>query len=345
MRLTLHALRRMLGTALVLTLAGTTPVALAADEKGQMNADDEKPDLILYAEADPIHTLWALTATGRVTVDGRTASLTDEAKHGSRIVVDAQSSARAEIKGVGRVTIAPRSEVVIDLIDDTIVASMSQGSMKVEVSPRFNSYVETPDSRIVSQPGKLASFRVKADPLAGTTVERALGDVEVLAVADVDGWDIDTIDEDDDYHIDAKEKRTIRIRVENNGSAVPNQAVTFVVATALDGASGGFTDGVQRITTTTDGDGVAEVEFVAGAAGGRINLEAFVPGTDAHKTLYLIIDAKEKTFWNPATTSLYVALGAGAVAGTILAIKNRGRDSNDPVITPQPPVVSVGKQR
>jgi hypothetical protein len=230
------------------------------------------------------------------------------------------------------------------MIDDTVVAHMAQGSMRVEVAPRYTSYVETHDSRVISRPGSLVSYRVKADPLSGTSVERAMGDVDVLAVADDDGWDIDTIDEDNDYHVDARKTRNIKIRVENNGSPVPNQAVTFAITQALNGASGGFTDNVQRITTTTDGDGTAEVELAVGAAQGTLHLEAFVPGTDAHKVMYIYVDAKEKTFWNPATTSLYVALGAGAVAGTVLAIKNRGRgDDNIPRVTPQPPVVT-GKQ-
>lgn len=345
MRLTVNALKRLLGTGLVLSLVSSAPVAFASDEKGQDRQDSDKPDVILYGEADPVQTLWAMTTTGDVRIDGRLARVADSAAHGSRISVGTASTARAEIKGVGRLTIAPRSEVVVDLIDDTIVAQISSGSMRVEAAPRVGTYVETPDSRVVSHPGTLASFRVKADPHSGTSLDRMFGDVELLAVADRDGWDIDTIDEDDDYHVDVRESRRIRIRVENNGSAVPNQAVTFAITSALDGASGSFTDGVQRITTTTDLDGVAEVEFWSGAAGGTIHVEAFVPGTEAHKTLYLFIDAKEPTFWNPATTALYAALGAGAIAGTIIVVKNKGGGRrNNPIITPLPPVVGAAKQ-
>jgi hypothetical protein len=38
--------------------------------------------------------------------------------------------------------------------------------------------------------------------------------------------------------------------------------------------------------------------------------------------------------------SIYTALAVGAIVGTTLAIQNRGRDDNTPVITPAPPVVN-----
>ncbi len=341
MRLNVNALKRCLGTGLVLSLLAPASLALAANDGGRQKPTNDKPDLTLHGTAV---SGWLLSTTGRVQVDGRSALGTDRIELGSRIVVDAQSAARAEIKDVGRIQIAPRSEVILDMVDDTIVAKMLHGAMRVEAAAAFSTYVETPDTRVISHPGVFASYRVKADPIAGTSVEKGLGDVQVLAVADDSrkGWDIDVPDGDNDFHMEARDTETLRIKVKNGGDGAANQPVIFSITTALDGATGQFTEGVQRITTTTDNDGVATVEFEAGAAGGAVYVEAFVPGTDAHETLHVYIDVKEKTFWNTATTTLYVALGAGAVAGTVLAVKNRGRSDRTPTIGP--PVVGVGKQ-
>jgi hypothetical protein len=230
---------------------------------------------------------------------------------------------------------------VLDMVDDTIVARMIQGSMRVEVAARYGTYVETADSKIISYPGVYAAYRVKADPLTGTSVEKSVGDVEVLALADHSGpgWDIDVPDGDNDFHMKARNTETLRVKVKNGGNAVPNQPVIFSITTALDGATGAFTEGVQRITTTTDNDGVATVDFASGASSGQVYVEAFVPGTEAHETLHVYIEAKEKTFWNPGTTALYAALGAGAIAGTIIAIKNRHEDNRQPGIIVTPPAV------
>lgn len=338
MRLNVDALKRLLGTGLVLALLTPASLALASDQKGRSGAD-EKPDITLQGET---YSSWQLTAAGDVLVDGHLATAQDRLQQGSRIVVPSKAMARAEIKDVGRVSIAPRSELILDMVDNTIVAKMLQGSIRVEAAAPFGTYVETPDTRIVSYPGVFASYRVKSDPTEGTSVDKNLGDVEILAAVDKDsnGWDIDIPDGDDDFHMMARKTETLRVKVKNGGSSMPNQPVVFAITTALDGATGQFTEGVQRITTTTDNDGVATVDFESGASSGTVYVEAFVPGTDAHETLHVYIDAKEKTFWNPATTSLYVALGAGAVAGTILAIKNRGRNDTNPNIIVNPPVVA-----
>ena len=341
MRFTVDALKRWLGTALVLAIAGTAPAALAADANGaaQGTPSGDRPDVTLHGEA--YSSTWDLTTTGLVVVDGRSALTQDHVQNGSRIVVDSRGMARAEIKNVGRITIAPRSEVILDMVDDTIVARMLEGSMKVEASAAVSTYVETPDTKIVSYPGTFASYRVKADPLAGTSLVKGVGDVSIYATADdsPNGLDIDVPDGDNDFHMKARHTESLRVKVKNSGSPVANQPVIFAITTALDGATGQFTEGVQRITTTTDNDGVASVDFESGAATGAVYVEAFIPGTDAHETLHVYIQAKEKTFWNPGTITLYTALAAGCVAGGILAVANSGDDNKSPNIIVQPPVV------
>jgi hypothetical protein len=341
MRLTVNALKRWMGAGVVLSLLVPSTAALAAESGGSQNRSDEKPDITLHGDAA---SGWTLTSAGNVLVDGRIAGTSTRLENGSRIVVDARSMARAEIADVGRIQIAPRSEVVLDMIDDTIVAKMLQGSMRVEVAARYGTYVETPGTTVVSHPGAYAAYRVKADPLAGTTVEKGLGDVEILAAADDSpkGWDIDVPDGDNDFHMMARKSETLKVKVKNGGGGVANQPVVFAITTALEGATGQFTEGVQRITTTTDNDGFATAEFQSGAGSGQVYVEAFVPGTDAHETLHVYIEAKEKTFWNPTTTTIYAAIGAGIVAGTVLAIRNRGRNENTVGIVVNPPV--VGKQ-
>jgi hypothetical protein len=341
MRLNVNALKQCLGTGLVLSLLAPAPLALASDKGGQSATPDEKPDITLHGDTT---SGWSLATSGRVLVDDRYASVAGRLENGSRIVVESQSMAKAEIPDVGRIQIAPHSEVILDMVDDTIVAKMVQGSMRIEAAAAYGTYVETPDTKIVSYPGVYASYRVKADPLAGTSVEKGLGDVQILAAADDSrkGWDIDVPDGDNDFHVKARHTQTLRVKVKNAGDSVANQPVVFAITTALDGASGQFTEGVQRITTTTDNDGVATVDLETGASSGAVYVEAFVPGTDAHETLHVYVMAKEETFWNPTTTTLYVALGAGAIAGTILAVKNRGRQENNPGIIVNPP--TVGKQ-
>lgn len=335
MRLKWNALKRWLGTAMVVTLVASTP-AFAMARSTDSTADDQKPDITLYAQ----EYMWDLSTHGKVLVDGHFARIADRIPCGTKIFVDSQSNAKAEIRGVGRVTLAPRSEVVLDMVDNTLVARMIEGSMRLEVGARYSSYVETPDSKIVSYQGTFASYRVKADPLEGTTVDKSFGDVEILATtdSDKDGWDVDV---EDEVHMKARDTETLKVKVKNSGSPVSNQPVVFAITTAMDGATGEFTEGVQRITTTTDNDGEARVQFKSGAATGQVYVEAFIPGTDARDTSHIHILAKEKTFWNAKTKALYIALGAGAVAGAIVAVENTiGNDDRNPVITPGPPTVS-----
>ncbi len=342
MTFTLDALKRWLGTGLVLTLVATAPAALASDTKGTIQGapGTERPDVTLHGEA--YSSMWDLSTSGLVLVDGRSALMKDRFHSGSRIVVDSHGMARAEIKDVGRISISPRSEVILDMVDDTIVARMLQGSMKIEASAAVSTYVETPDTKIVSYPGTFVTYRVKADPLAGTSLVKSLGDVAILASADDSraGLDIDVPDGDNDFHMKARNSETLKVKVKNSGSPVANQPVIFAITTALDGATGQFTEGVQRITTTTDNDGIASVDFESGASSGAVYVEAFIPGTDAHETLHVYIRAKEKTFWNPGTITLYTALAAGCVAGGVLAVVNSGDDHTPTNIVVQPPVVT-----
>src|SRR5690349_21537405 len=135
MRLNVNALKRCLGTGLVLSLLAPAPLVLASDNGGQRPAPDDKPDITLHGETT---SGWSLSTSGRVLVDGRYASVADRLENGSRIVVGSQSMAKAEIKDVGRIQIAPHSEVVLDMVDDTIVAKMIQGSMKIEAAAPYS---------------------------------------------------------------------------------------------------------------------------------------------------------------------------------------------------------------
>lgn len=327
MLFSVDALKRGL-VAGVAGLLALTNSAFAAS--GDVGGKDEKPDITIYGTE---YTGWDLSTSGKVTVDGRLVPAIDRLANGSHIFVDEKSTAKAEIKGVGRISIAPRSELVLDVVDDTVVARMLSGNMRVEVGARFGAYIETPDTAVVAHRGSYASFRVAADPL-GTRVERDFGDVETIALNLDDDWEIDAV-EDDDLRVRARKKETIRVKVKRDDSPVSNQPVTFAITQAIDGATGGFDEGTQRVTVTTDSDGVASVEFSAGAGEGTIWVEASIPGTEAHETLHVYVDAPEKTVWNKYTTALYVAMGAGAVAGAVLAVKNAGDD------VPPPPVVIV----
>jgi len=123
-----------MGAGLVLSLLLPASSVLAANGETQRKAD-EKPDIVLHGEAT---SAWSLATSGSVLVDGRLVGTQDRLENGSRIVVDARSTARAEIKDVGRIQLSPRTEVVLDMIDDTIVAKMIQGSMRVEVAARYS---------------------------------------------------------------------------------------------------------------------------------------------------------------------------------------------------------------
>jgi hypothetical protein len=335
MRFTGYALKRAIVAGLAGLLIVPAPAALAeSGARGQAEGADETPQITLYGTA---FNSWELSTSGRVTVDGHLTAASDRLQNGSLIIVDSLSSAKAEIKDVGRVSIAPRSELVLDFVDNTVVARMLAGTMRVEVAARYGAYIETPYSRVVAHPGSYASFRVATNP-DGTSLDRDQGDVEMSAADNGDDWEIDDDMEDDDFHIKARKKEELRVKVKNGSGSEANQPVVFAIVEALDGASGSFGEGVQRVTTSTDSDGVAKVDFYAGAGEGQVQVQAFVPGTDARETLTMMVDAPEKTFWNKYTTGLYVALGAGAVAGAALAIKNAGGDDRGNI---PPPTVIV----
>jgi hypothetical protein len=315
------------GLASLLFLGGPAASFAAA-------AEDEKSDITLHGTA---YNSWELTTTGTVLVDGRPARALDRLTNGSRIVVGDKSSARAEIARVGRLSIASGSELVLSMETTTVVAKMLRGQVSVEVASKFGAYVETPDSIVVARPGSYSSFLVAASPL-GSRFERTHGDVELVAAyAADDDWEIDAHDSDDDIQMKARKSEKLEVKVKRGGDSVTNQPINFAITGALDGASGTFPNGAQRVTVQTDSDGVASVEFEAGAGSGQVYIEASIPGTDAHETLHIMIEAKEKTFWNKYTTSIYVAMAAGAVAGTVLAIKNAGDDDEPGGIRPGNP--------
>jgi len=318
----------LVGLASVLLVYG--PVSQATARA----ASDDQSDITLHGTA---YSSWELTAIGSVLVDGRQARAIDRLTNGSRIVVADDATARAEIKNVGSVMIAPGTEVILSMESTTVVAKMLRGNVGVEIAADFGAYLETPDSRVYARPGQYASFRVATSPL-GSRLEREFGDVTLVAAySPDDDWEIDSHDMDDEVHMKARKTEKLEVKVKRGGDHVSNQPINFAITGALDGATGTFPGGVQRVTVTTDSDGVAAVEFEAGAASGQVYVEASIPGTDAHETLHVMVDAKQKTFWNKYTTSLYVAMAAGAVAGTVLAIKNAGNDDKPIGITPGTP--------
>jgi hypothetical protein len=321
---------------IVAGVVGLLALSNAAFAAGDQRRADEKPDITLYGTE---YSGWDFSTNGKVMVDGRMAPAIDRLLNGSHIFVDARSTARAEIKGLGRVSIAPRSELVLDIVDDTVVARMLRGNMRVEVGSKFGAYVETPDRVVVAHRGTYASFRVAADPL-GTRVERDFGDVETMAAVRADDdWEIDDIDESDNLRVKARNDVSLKVKVRKDGSSVSNQPVSFAITQALDGATGGFDEGTQRVTVTTDSDGVARVDLNVGAGQGTLWVEASIPGTDTRETLHVYVDVPEKTVWNKYTVALYSAMGAGAVAGAILAVKNAGDDDDNAppgvIVTPR----------
>jgi hypothetical protein len=325
----------MLSRGLVAGLATLLFVsAPAASLAAAPAAEDEKSDITLHGTA---YSSWDLTTVGNVYVDGHLARAIDRLANGSRIVVGDKASAQAEIKSVGRLSIASGSELVVSMETNTVVARMLRGSMAVEVAAKFGAYVETPDSIAIAHPGAYTSFRIAASPL-GSRLERSHGDVElVAAVAADDDWEIDAHDSDDEINMGARKTEKLEVKVKRDGNSVNNQPINFAITGALDGATGTFPNGAQRVTVQTDSDGVAAVEFESGASSGQVYIEASIPGTEAHETLHVMVHAKEKTFWNKYTTSLYVAMAAGAVAGTVLAIKNAGDDDEQGGIRPGNP--------
>ena len=69
MGLNVNAVRKWLGTGLVLSLLTPASAALASDSKVQ-KATDDKSDITLYGDA---YSTWQLTSVGNVVVDGRSA--------------------------------------------------------------------------------------------------------------------------------------------------------------------------------------------------------------------------------------------------------------------------------
>jgi hypothetical protein len=141
------------------------------------------------------------------------------------------------------------------------------------------------------------------------------------------GWDIDVPDGDTDFHMAARKTETLKIKVKNGGSSVANQPVVFAITTALSGATGQFTEGVQRITTTTTTTAKPQ------SSSSRRTSErstSSLPGTTARKRC-TSHPGEEKT----REPGDHVALHRDrrGASGTIIAIKNRGRTSNDnPII-------------
>ena len=216
----------------------------------------------------------------------------------------------------------------------TLVASLAQGEIAVELQPSANAYVRAARTEYESSSG--ASFKA--------SVKNGIGSVEVksgVVQPETQGaqhqYTIAPVGHDS--HIKVRSGKLVRLQVQvrEDDKPVPGVGVLFALDTsaAVIGVLGMGTLSGTTANVVTDADGMAAVQFVARNYSGTGPVSATVEGTRVAWTGEITVTSYGDHV--KTSTWAWVILGGAAAAGGIAYALTR--DSDEPPLTAQPPIV------
>ena len=216
----------------------------------------------------------------------------------------------------------------------TLVASLAQGEIAVELQPSANAYLRAARTEYESSSG--ASFKA--------SVKNGIGSVEVksgVVHPETQGaqhqYTIAPVGHDSHIKVRAGKLVRLQVQVREDDKPVPGVGVLFALDTsgAVIGVLGMGTLSGTTANVVTDADGMAAVQFVARDYSGSGPVSATVEGTRVAWTGEITVtsygDHVKTSAW------VWVILGGAAAAGGIAYALTR--DPDEPPLTAQPPIV------
>jgi hypothetical protein len=214
----------------------------------------------------------------------------------------------------------------------TLIASLAQGEISVELDRAANAYLRAAGAEYASTEGAafLASVRE-----AGANISVRSGEIRTEGQGAQHQYTIRPLGHGSNIHVPAGGLQRLQVQVLEDDKPVPGVGVMFALDTS--GAVVGLL-GLGTLTGTTanvvtDADGIAAVQFVARDSSGSSPISATVEGTRVSWTGQITVTTKtgpRNSFW-----AIAVVGGAAAAAGIGYALT---RDKK-PGLTAQPPIV------
>jgi hypothetical protein len=310
-------------------LALTMPKPAFAD-----NGDEDKPiRLRANAEFAPLGEVFSL---GDVALNGKTAKGAQTLWGRELIQSFSDSGASVSIEALGTVTL--KKGAIVRLAKNTnvnsdesnrgvLIASLVNGDMNVKLEEGVSAYVQTCGAIYTSSNG--ASFRITARD-GQVFAKASVGTIEIQQPAPQKKYFVRPVGLGATTSVRARSTRQIQVQVtDENDKPVPDIPIIFALGTAGAGTLGsGAAAGATTTAIQTNAQGIASVQFTAGANQATTEISATVENTRYSWTGTLAV-AKAAGFWTPLNTTL-VVIGVAAAVGLGVYFGTRD-NNNDPV--------------
>lgn len=214
----------------------------------------------------------------------------------------------------------------------TLIASLAQGEISVDLEQTANAYVRAAGSEYASSEGAafLATVREGRASIAVKS-----GEVRPEAQAAQHQYTIRPVGHGSAIRVPAGGLYRLQVQVLEDGKPVPGVGVLFALDTsgAVVGLLGLGTLSGTTANVITDSDGMAGVQFVARDSSGTSPISATVEGTRVAWTGQITVTSKRDS--RGSMWGIAVIAGAAAAAGIGYALT---RNDKDP-LQPEPPIV------
>lgn len=307
------------------------------------NHEADRP-IHLYATAfqGPIGRMASgVLAQGSLMINGHNASAGQpvwsgdllQSGAGSRVCVPLDSIGEVKLAGATMVRLAVNRSTRDDGVSGlTLIASLTQGEISVELERSANAYVRAAGAEYASSEGAAFLTSVR-DGCASIAVKS--GEVRPLGQGAQHQYTIRPVGHGSNIRVPAGGLQRLQVQVLEDDKPVPGIAVLFALDTsgAVVGLLGLGTLSGTTANVVTDADGMAAVQFVARNSAGSSPISATVEGTRVSWTGQVTVVSKtgpRNSFW-----AIAVVAGAAAAAGIGYALT---RDKK-PGLQAQPPVV------
>jgi hypothetical protein len=327
-------------SAVIVLSVSLAPGSARADTGGH---EADRP-IRLYATASvgPIGRManGALTQ-GSLIVNGHPASAGQfvwsgdllQSGAGARVSVPLDSIGEVRLAGATSVRLAAKHSTRDDGTSGlTLIASLAQGEISVELQDPANAYVRAAGAEYASSAGAafLATVREGRAYIAVKS-----GEVRPEGQAAQHQYTIHPVGHGSNIHVKAGHLFRLQVQVLEDDKPAPGVGVLFALDTsgAVIGLLGLGTLTGTTANVVTDAEGMAAVQFVARDSSGSSPISATVEGTRVSWTGQITVTHREGP--RPSAWAYAIIGGAAAAGGIAYALT---RDKNA-ALQPQPPIV------
>jgi hypothetical protein len=252
---------------------------------------------------------------------------------GARVCVPLDSIGEVRLAGRTTVRLAAKHSTRDDGASGlTLIASLAQGEISVELEPAVNAYVRAAGAEYASSEGAafLASVRE-----GGASIAVKSGEVRREGQGAQHQYTIRPVGHGSNIRVPAGGLQRLQVQVLEDDTPVPGVGVLFALDTsgAVVGLLGLGTLSGTTANVVTDANGMAAVQFVARNSSGSSPISASVEGTRVSWTGQITVKSREGS---RAGAWAFAVLGGAAAAGGVAYALTRDKK---PALQAQPPIV------